>query len=249
MKRIILIVVGVIVALGILGFITVKIFPQLVIVPTMKIKYSEKKWPALYVTPIDRGIISNPEKQDGGLYDKYGVAFRMPYKSIKQEERHNIVLVTLLDKKTVAVMNTDFDPFLGREEFLDAGNGKGGQMFEAVYGADAVRSAYEFRETIFNETPANMHISMSARDAIERSTIIIYKSVATFTNKDGSPKKIFKFSNADVQGFQYGDPRSSETTTVQIDFIKKGDSKGRELLISGMTQEEIDTILATLTVK
>ena len=221
-------------------------FPQLWLVPMLKLRFSPYKNPSVYALPISREVIASTVDLTGfDSVSYFGINFRSPWRNMREKNlSSNSVLLEFGNGNTVFLFSNKDQPTM--LEALLGDDPKNAEQIRSMFGQEAIKTNYALQKLMLNTTPDDISIYQSRKEVVAKSILLILKPIAVPWPTQVEPK-IYNFITArKIKGFQYGDPWDGK---VIIDFYNENDESG-SMLINGseITQNDIDFILATLEV-
>jgi hypothetical protein len=217
--------------------------PPLMILYTTR--WEAKAFPALNITPqplTDYSVSDGP----GRAISYFGYEFTVPwntnFKEMKPARNGVVGLKFESGTSMIFIVAADQDGPLSELAKDPRQNMK---YLQDDFPDLLKRSAYDQFAALYSVTPASIHAFGPRAESDRRRTLLILKSM---TAPAGLKSGMFKFQFPGMHGFQIGDPRKTNRTTLNIfDF----DGHNLELNLftkdnNRLTQPEVNRIIASL---
>jgi hypothetical protein len=137
-------------------------------------------------------------------------------------------------------------------EFVDGaakGFGNTPQHFSVLFGPEMVQSDYDFKKSLYEFTPDQMHHWTTSQEIFAREGFLL--TIKSVSLSNAASTGIFNVRNISYKGFQEGNPQVrqgeilvdlfSDEGGVEMMFLQKNYRKG-----SVITQPEINRVIQTL---
>ena len=223
------------------------------IVPVALSYYGARKAPAVTrVVPTELKD-QTVSQASGSRLSYFGYEFEVPWNDIDETQtklypKEKPTRVVLVFRSGLRLMITS----LPARELINGISREietSPQNMEAMFGHEAMKSDYDFVNTLYEFTPDTMHHwSISSKIFARESVLLVLKSIAPVKSAETG---IFRVQNQSFKGFQQGDAETRENG-VLIDL--HSDEGGLELIFAEknyhsagrVTQPEINRIIQSV---
>ncbi len=191
----------------------------------------------LSLTPQPRQLLTPAQPPHGTRISLMGVAFLSPWGQATHTSQGDENVNLQFPR------GTSLSLFRGSaERFLNFFNRHGGE--DAAYlkqqlGDALLRSPFRFYQRVLASTPAHVSPFSWAHDI--RTELLLLSLKKSLAKEAGG--NIWKFSTKTLRGFQIGNPASQQNVVLYL-FAP---TQEYDVIISGATQQEIDTLLSSFT--
>lgn len=246
----ILIIISTIITISILLF---TFLPQLWMPMYFKVKYPQYKYSYLYIVPEHREIIAPLFKNYQQLF-YYGIQFSVPgndkiidEKEVGLENDPKMRKITFSSDKSIILSEfkeADIEEILEYVEQKNQYHLPKVEVYRKLREEFHLKSNFEFRDFIYNQSPNQFQIWMPQSEAIKKFISIIQK--LTLLGLYANTGELYKFAINQIKGFQIGNHGAGKPILIKLYY--KNDV-GREIFLYNFNQEEIDFILSTIQIK
>jgi hypothetical protein len=199
--------------------------PALYVFRTMRVA---RNTPELWIVPKPLSI-SSMVPSNGPKYAYFGFEFESPWAELKaKSETQGVAYLIFVGGYGLIVS----DPWKSGEQT---------QVWNNIASKFGERSRYALLSRVLNETPDDLHLTISPRKMAKTVTLLNLKKIESPRIKTG----LLSFHTDWMHGFQKGNPKDAETVYVAFDDREREvqlEIKGPEKL----SQEQINRLLSTL---
>lgn len=233
LKKVIIPLVSLIFVLGILIYFSDRL--ALVIVP--KFSYSKTKTPGAYLIPILRELKPSKEKFKANSILTYkDIRLKTPWELREKSDFDLSTLFAFVNKKGISIEQQSTDEgilqSLLKEKPIEV------QKYNLLFGEENLKSEYAIVNLILNTTPDQASIFKPLSELARIHPLLIWKNLYSHLGD-----VIYQFKSNNLNGFQFGNPQSTEHVRVHV-FNNKDQIYRLHFLRA--TQVEIDYILSTI---
>jgi hypothetical protein len=214
------------------------LYPKLKIIIPIRMKYTRNGSPRMYLVPQKRRIV-HPADFDGGFaYTSGQLHFQTREEAVKTFDsefaraflfENSKSLIVSIQKQGEGVLNA-----------LLGGPPEQAEAMRRFWGQENLQSEYAAVNFCLHATPDKGSIFSSTAELMRLPSMLLLKAAYSPLGD-----VIYQFDTERFSGFQFGNPQTS-----QFVFVYLFDGSGRlfRIKLSSMDQEEIDLLLASITI-
>lgn len=197
--------------------------------------------PQVYITPESRDI---PMGADQMLISSPAIVFsdilfRVPWQdeAVETKGLRGVTLAYQGGRSITVIHEGDPSPRTAIQSVFGEGAQPVMERFASAYGPDILDDPFRFTKLVLDGSPENItFLTLQSRAETER-LLLVMKQNASILNE-----KVYVFETRHVRGFQFG---TEADVIIAIDVYKR-DGSAYSFLLKGISQADIDLILASI---